>query len=341
MVVLSDIKEIIKNKDLVSFFDKKSILITGASGLIGSMLIKVFDFANTEYDLNIDITGLARDEEKAKSILGDVIDKITIIYSDAFEVEGEYDYIIHTASPTRSSFFVNYPVETIEAIVFGTKNMLELAKSNNSTFVYISSMEEYGVPYINGEIMTEDKVGVVDHLNTRACYPESKRMCECMCVAYNSEHDLDTRIVRLAQTFGAGMPLTDNRVSMQFAKSVIENKNIVLHTEGKSISNFCYLTDALVAILTIIVRGQKGEVYNVCNDDETRSIYDIAKLVASEVANGKIDVEINISENKGYAPDNTMRLSSKKLNGLGWIPKVSMVDGYKRIVCYIKEEMLL
>ncbi len=201
-------------------------------------------------------------------------------------------------------------------------------------------MEEYGVPYEAGQLMTEDKVGAIDHLTPRSSYPEGKRMCECMCAAYASEYGVDVKIVRLAQTFGAGIPLSDSRVSMQFARSVVEGKNIVLHTKGMSVSNFCYLSDAIVGILIVAIRGEKGEAYNVCNDAETRSIYEIAKLVADEVANGKIEVVRDIPEGTdfGYAPDNTMRLCSDKIRKLGWEPKVGMADGYKRLIKYIDEQ---
>lgn len=338
MSVQSDINEIITDRSLLSNFSGRRVLITGASGLLGSMLIKTLDRANCEYDLNISIIGHVRNEKKASTVLGDAVDHIELICSDSFNIDTQCDYIIHTASPTASKFFVEHPVETIETILSGTKQMLDLAKRNKATFLYLSSMEEYGVPYEAGQLMTEDKVGIIDHLTPRSCYPEGKRMCECMCAAYASEYGVDTKIVRLAQTFGAGIPLTDNRVSMQFAKSVVDGKDIVLHTEGKSISNFCYLSDAIAGILTVAARGQGGEAYNVCNDVETRSIYEIAKLVADEVAQGEIDVVKNIPKNVnfGYAPDNTMRLCSEKIRKLGWSPKVNMVEGYRRLVSDIR-----
>ena len=335
----SDIEAIISNKELMEAFGSKRVLITGATGLIGSMLIKTLNSANEEYGLGVDIIGLARSEERARKLLGDIADHISMIYSDGFSIDVECDYIFHTACPTKSRLFVEHPVETIETILAGTKAMLELARDNKATLVYLSSMEEYGVPYQPGEVMTEDKIGVVNHLNVRSCYPEGKRMCECMCAAYASEYGVETKIVRLARTFGAGIPLTDNRVSMQFAKSVVEGKDIVLHTEGKSVSNFCYLSDAIAGILTVAAKGEKGEAYNVCNDVETRSIYEIAGLVAEVVAGGRIGVIIDVPEgtNLGYAPDNTMRLCSDKLKGLGWIPMVSMEEGYRRLINYLNE----
>lgn len=340
MSVQSDINEIISNKELMESFVSKKVLVTGATGLIGSMLLKTLDSANKEYGLNVDIVGLARSEERARKVLGDVVDHVSMIYANDFSIEPNCDCIFHTASPTTSKYFVEHPVETIDTILTGTKDMLELAKKNNATLVYLSSMEQYGVPYVPRTVMTEDKVGVIDHLNVRSCYPEGKRMCECMCAAYASEYDVDAKIVRLAQTFGAGIPLTDNRVSMQFARSVVEGNDIVLHTEGKSVSNYCYLSDAISGILTVAAKGEKGEAYNVCNDAETRSIYEIAELVAEEVAGGTIKVVKDIPEgaNFGYAPDNTMMLCSEKIRKLGWEPKVRMADGYKRLIGYLVEQ---
>lgn len=340
MTVQSDIQEIINDRELMQAFSGKRILVTGASGLIGSMLIRTLDRTNREYGLDIKIIGHARSEQKVRSILGNVADNISMVYSDDFNISVDCDHIIHTASPTRSKFFVECPVETIDTILRSTKYTLEIAKKNNAVFVYLSSMEEYGVPYEAGQLMTEDKVGAIDHLTPRSSYPEGKRMCECMCAAYASEYGVDVKIVRLAQTFGAGIPLSDSRVSMQFARSVVEGKNIVLHTKGMSVSNFCYLSDAIAGILIVAIRGEKGEAYNVCNDAETRSIYEIAKLVADEVANGKIEVVRDIPEGTdfGYAPDNTMRLCSDKIRKLGWEPKVGMADGYKRLIKYIDEQ---
>ena len=185
--------------------------------------------------------------------------------------------------------------------------------------------------------MTEDKIGAIDHLNIRSSYSESKRLCECLCASYASEYGVKAKIVRLAQTFGAGISLTDNRMPMQFARAVAEERDIVLHTEGKSISNFVYLTDAILGILTVLLWGEPGEAYNVCNDAETRSVREIAELVATEVSDGKIGVRIEIPEkNMGYAPDVAMYLDSGKLQKLGWKPKVQMKDAYNRLVSYLK-----
>lgn len=331
--VQADIQSVIESKWLFEALSNSTVLITGATGLIGSMLIRTLVAAKEKDGLAIKVIGQIRNPEKAKTVLADVIDKIELTTTDDVSAS----YIIHTVSPTTSKFFIEHPVETIKASVESTMSILEVAKKNNAAVVYLSSMEQYGVPYESGQRMTEDKVGVVDHLNIRSSYSESKRLCECLCASYATEYGVDVKIARLAQTVGAGVPLTDNRMPMQFARAVVEGRDIVLHTEGKSVSNFVYLTDAIKGILTVLEKGEKGQAYNVCNDGETRSVREIAEMVCHEVAKDKINVQIEKKENMGYAPDVAMYLDSGKLREHGWKAEVGMAEAYGRLTEYLKE----
>ena len=205
--VQKDIQSIIANKALFDPLQNSTVLITGATGLIGSMLVKTILKANEEYGLNIKVIGQIRNKEKAEQIFGKMMDRFELsLTSDV-----PCNYIVHTISPTTSKYFIEYPVETIKVSVESTISVLEVARKNKASIVYLSSMEQYGVPFTPGEQMTEDRIGIIDHLNIRSSYSESKRLCECLCASYASEYGVDVKIARLAQTVGAGVPLRDNR----------------------------------------------------------------------------------------------------------------------------------
>ena len=264
----ADIQEIITNREMFLPMIGKTILITGATGYIGSMLAKTFIAANPKFDFHIKVIGHIRSIEKAQKVYGEQYNDIEF----TTEANRSWNYIVHTVSPTTSKFFIEHPVETIKASVESTIDILEIAKNYGATMVYLSSMEQYGTPYVSGQIMTEEQIGIINHLNVRSSYSESKRLCECLCASYANEYGVNVKIARLAQTFGSGISLSDNRMPMQFAKAVVEKNDIILHTEGHSYSNFVYITDAISGIIRILNCGAIGEAYNVCNDLETRSI---------------------------------------------------------------------
>ena len=330
-----DIRDLVLQRALFEPLRSSSVLVTGATGLIGSMLLKTLHAANTAHGLGLRLIGQIRDPAKAARIFGDVAGDLEL--TTALDVP--CSFVVHTLSPTSSRYFIEHPVETVRTSVESTIAVLESAVKSGASVVYLSSMEQYGVPSEAGAIMTEDRLGTIDHLNIRSAYSESKRLCECLCASYASEYGVNVKIARLAQTFGAGVPETDNRMPVQFARAAAEGRDIVLHTQGRSIMNFVYLTDALGGILTLLSGGAAGHAYNVCNDGETRSVRDIAELVARQVAGGRIGVRVEIPEGSmGYAPDVDMRLCSDKLRALGWMPRVTMEDAYRRLAAYLREE---
>jgi len=316
----------------------KSILITGATGFLGSLLIRYFTYLNSEYHRDIRLIALVRDAEKAGQIFDD---RIIIAEGDICslpQIPFDIDYIFHCAAETNSRKMVDNPVEVSEGIVIGTFNIMKLAYQKKiESAVYISSMEIYGqIPEKHGKV-DENDYGYIDPLSTRSCYPMGKRMAENICANYFHQYGLPVKIARLAQTFGAGVHETDNRVFAQFARSVINNEDIILHTDGSSTGNYCYTADAILGLIFILLKGKDGQAYNVVNEESTMTIRQMAELVAAKVAKGSISVRYDIPESNiyGYAAPTKNRLSSRKLCSLGWKPTYGMEDMYRRMIEYM------
>lgn len=320
-----DIKNIINYFDM-SVFDGKTILVTGATGLIGKLCVK--SLLNSGY--NTQVIALVRDEEKAKNIFGES-KRLTYLVQDInqrINTTRRVDYIIHAASTTSSKDFVEKPVETIYTAINGSRNVLEFAKNKRlEGMVYLSSLEIYGVN--EKENIKEEDYGYIDILNPRSSYSESKKMVETMCISYGTEYGVPVKIARLAQTFGAGVSISDNRVFAQFAKAIINKENIVLHTKGETKRNYCYTTDAVRGIFTILTKGENNNAYNVANENSYCSISEMAHLLENEYTK----VEYKIDEvNRGYNPTVKIALNTEKLNALGWEAKVNLKEMFDRLI---------
>ena len=336
-----DIAEI-ASSEILAQYKNKTLFITGATGLLGSEIVFALLCANRLFEYNIKIIGLVRNIEKAKKIFSKVINNpnFELLVQDVnsqINYSAQVDFVIHTASVTSSKAFVEQPVETIMTAINGTNNVLDFAKSKQASFKYLSSLEAYGkIVLKDGEYLPEDFSGDLASTSVRSSYPLSKKMSENLCVAYASQYGLDVKIARLTQTFGAGIEKSDNRMFAYFAKSILNNENIVLHTTGKTVRNYCYITDAVIAILTILINGASSQVYNVANKSTTLSVKDIAqKLVSQKGLN--VDFEID-NVNRGFNPIIKMPLDTTKLENLNWKAKVDLLEMFDRTISYLKEE---
>lgn len=319
----------------------RTIFVTGATGLIGSSLIKWLIKRNRTLKNPVKILALVRSQERAKKILGEN-PQLSFITGDVLnyiEIKQQIDFVVHAASQTSSKAFVQEPVETIMTAFMGTRNILELAKAKQArSVVYLSTMEIYGMPDTDEKIR-EDHATNLDTMAVRSSYPESKRACESLCCAYEKEYGVPVKVVRLAQTFGPGVKYQDERVFAEFARCVIENKDIVLHTQGRTKRNYLYIEDAITAILTVLLEGKNGQAYNAANENTYCTIYEMAQLVAKQIADSKIKVRVNeVDEAKfGFAPTLKMNLETSKLRSLGWEPEVNLEDMYRYLVGYLRE----
>ena len=338
-ILLEDLENLIKIKSIDwEKFNNKKIFITGATGLIGSIMVKAFLLRNNKYNSNIKLILPVRNIESARQMFEETknIEYMETNVENYESKQIDIDYIIHMASPTKSKFMVSNPVETINIAFNGTKNILEQAKiSNIKSFIYVSSMEMYGV--IDDQNVTEDKLGYINNLTERSSYPEGKRIGELLSYSFFKEYSIPVKIARLAQTFGAGINKNETRVYKIFCDSILQEKDIILKTKGSTIINYCYTTDAIIGILKILLDGKNGEAYNVVSDNMNLTILDSAKWLTKKYTNDKIKVKIEL-DTKAFAPDNKMILNNEKIKSIGWKAQYNVYDGYDRLIKYLKEE---
>ena len=319
----------------------KTILITGATGLIGFTLVPALLYANKQRSLHLKVLALVRDLERAKNRFEGFADDTALEYilgnvEDIPPIKEPINYIVHGASQTASKAFVNQPVETILTAIKGTENLLELAKAKAvAGMVYLSSMEVYGYPE-KGHKVTENEIGCLPPLDVRNSYPISKIQCESLCCAYAKEYGVPVMSARLTQTFGPGANYNDGRVFAEFARCVVEKRDIVLKTKGETERCYLYTADAVTAILTILLKGEAGQAYNVANESTYCSIAEMAEKVAKQ---GGINVRYDIQDESanGYPKTLYMYLDTSSLQGLCWkLEGKNVMEMFGRLIEYYR-----
>ena len=338
-IIYEDCIQIIKDND-VEKLRNKSFLITGASGMIGSYVSYVLKVLNDEYGMNIKILLNVRDENKLSDELRND-SHVTIIKQDVsmpFNISEPVDYIVHAASPASPKIMKDYPFETNVANTVGTYNTLMLAKEKNvSGYLFVSSREIYGEPMDGVEVFTEDGLlGQVNPLVPRNGYAEGKKAAENMCVGIKEEYGINTKIIRLAHTYGPGMSIYDGRVQADFLKNVINNQDIIMKSDGSSVRTYTYISDAVNGLFKVLL-SSNDIVYNISDDKEV-SIKDLAEILVSLSENSKLVMEIDESMKKGSASFKKGILSNEKIKKeLNWYPKYDIVEGFKRTISYLKD----
>ena len=320
------------------FLHNSTVLVTGATGLIGSLLAKALIYRSLVSGDEIKVLAVVRNMEKARKVFQDqliyegrLLEFVLCDINTPFNLAEKVDYIVHSASVTSSQDYVCKPVDTIMTTLNGTRNILELARIKNSRSVaFLSTMEIYGK--LDKERVTESDSGYLDPLSVRSSYPQSKRLAENLCVAYHSQYGVDAKIVRLTQTFGPGISPDDNRVFAQFARSVVEEKDIILLTNGSTSRDYLYTADAVKGILSILLSGKGGDAYNLSNPESYSSILDVA-LMCKDIS-GKINVAFkqNEAEAKKYWGETKITLDNSALNKLNNFKRRSLRDSFIRML---------
>ena len=310
------------------------ILITGATGLIGSALVK--SFAAEGHRVLATVRNVAKAQTlfaawpNVEIVAWDVTRPLDLQTSTLNFQQG---FLVHAAAETTTRNFVEKPVETIASILDGTRNVLEFARAAQvASMVYLSSMEVYGTP--SSETVTEADIGYLDPVRLRSNYPEAKRMAENLCVAYANEYGVPVKIARLAQTFGEGVRAEDNRVYAQFARAVLAGRDIVLKTDGSASRCYCAVSDAVAAIRVLLEKGANATPYTVANEATFCSVREMAEqLIAAYPDSGsKLVFDLSDEAARAYPPASRLKLDSSRLRALGWEPRIGLLEMYARMM---------
>lgn len=300
-----------------------NILITGATGLIGSCLVDLLmrhSFCH--------IYAMGRNSQRAEQRFADYWQqpRFHFIRHDicqSLECTENFHYIIHAASNASPNFFQQSPVEVMKSNLDGLCHLVEYGlRHQMKRMVYISSGEVYGEG--DGSVFTEESSGYIDILSPRACYPSSKRAAETLCAAYIQEYGADIVIARPCHTYGPYFTESDNRVYAQFIRNILNDEDIVMKSQGEQFRSWLYVVDCAVAMLLLLTKGNSGEAYNVANEESNITIRQLAEEIA-KIGNKK--VVFDLAENGNTTPITKAVFSTEKLNQLGWEPLFSIEEG--------------
>lgn len=320
----------------------QTIMITGATGLIGSFLVDML----MQYNLleNADVTVLAVGRSRVR--LADRFgvpesDKLVFVEHDVTEylsTDFHVDYLIHAASNAYPAAFNRDPVGTMMSNIQGTKNLLDYGKEHGcKRFLFVSSGEVYGQGSASLESYSEEYSGYVNPVEPRSCYPNSKRAAETLCAAHKKQFGTDVVVVRPCHTYGPNATQSDNRANVQFVNSVLSGETILLNSAGTQLRSYCYIADNASGILTVLLNGVSGEAYNIANVDSIATIRQFADCCASK-ANSHVEfVSPDAVALAERSPISRQVLNSAKLESLGWHGMYSVDTGVDHTIRILRE----
>ena len=321
-----------------------SIMLSGATGLIGSFLVDVILEKNLVDNLNCTVYVLGRNEKKANERFSRYINDLHYKFIPydvksplVYEGEEKIDYILHLAANTHPMLYATDPIGTITTNIIGVQNMLEFAVNHNATrFAFASSNEIYGENRGDVELFDEDYCGYINCNTLRAGYPESKRCGEALCQAYKAQEGLDVVILRLTRSYGPTMLMSDTKAVSQFIKKGIAGEDIVLKSAGTQYYSYTYMADAVSGLLYALLCGENGESYNIAEVQSDIMLKDLAAIIAG-IKGKQVVFEIpDALEAAGYSKATKARLNGEKLKKLGWMPRYTIQTGMKRTIDIIE-----
>lgn len=320
----------------------KKILITGATGTIGSFLVDMlleFD----KRDANVSVFAAGRSLDRlSKRFNREKTDLLHYIQFDSLKpiiFDKSVDYIIHAGGNAHPAAFNGDPVGTIIGNINGTYELLEYAiKHNTKRVCYISSGEVYGQGDTSIDSYDEKYCGYIDQTSPRSCYPSSKRTAETLCASFTKQYGLETVIVRPCHTYGPCITTSDNRAHAQFFRDVLNGDPIKLKSAGNQMRSYCYVADCAAIIMTCLLTGEIGQAYNAANPDAKITIAGFAKVIADCAGQKVMFTNPDTVDLANRSPISKQVLNSQKVEALGWKGKYSIEEGVAHTLAILKGE---
>lgn len=316
----------------------KSILLSGATGMIGSFFIDVIMYKNSYNDLNCHVYAMGRNEEKARKRFGgywndslfDFVEHDVNKTMEYLEIK-HIDFVLHLASNTHPMAYSTDPIGTITTNIMGVYNMLEFAdRVHAKRMEFASSNEIYGENRGDVEKFDEKYLGYIDCNTMRAGYPESKRCGEALCQAYIAQKGMDVVIPRLTRSYGPTLLNSDTKALSQFLKKGLAHEDIVLKSAGTQYYSYTYVSDAVAGLITVLLCGTKGVAYNIADEASDIRLKDLAGIIA-KASGTKVVFDVpEAVEAAGYSTATKARLDNKKIMELGFRAKYDIESGIKR-----------
>ena len=340
-VIEEDMQDICRRNDVWQRLRHRTVLITGAAGMLASYAVFFLLYLNEFHGADIHIVAQVRNGEKARRRFGKYVQKeyFSLVRHDLCEPwtwDGDLDYIIHAAGLASPQYYATVPVEVAEPNAIGTYYLLQLAREKAvKGFLFFSSGDVYGKFCTPVEEIREEDFGSLNPLELHSCYGESKRMAETWCRLFFVEHGVPAKIARIAHTYAPTMDVVnDPRVFSSFMKCVQKGEDIVMHSDGSACRPFCYIADATAAFFLVLLQGKAGEAYNVANDEAFLSIYELAELMVGLRPELGLNVICEKRKNGDYLEDkvnHANRPVSDKLRMLGWQCRYDAREGFGRV----------
>lgn len=315
----------------------RHVLITGASGFIGGHVVEALVWLNRHHpQANLRLYALARDLQKLHRRMPwvDIPGEVTPLIQDVTQPcqpAAPLDFIIHAASPASPRDYLQRPVDTIRANTDGTQALLELARASQARLLFLSSGAVYGDNPGQAGPIAEGDFGHEDPLSPRACYGESKRLAETLCRAYYTQYGVDTRIARISHCYGPGMRLNDGRAISDLLADVLNDRDIQLDSDGSASRPFCYVSDTVLGLLHILLRGEPGHAYNVGETQETSILALAERLIAAAGKTGQLSVLPKARSGLAPAARSAGHFNIDKIRALGWAPLTCLDVGLSRL----------